>query len=66
MSVWRSHKPVIAKVHGPAVAGGSDIALCADMIVMADEAEIGYMPVRVWGWPTTSASDTAAAMENAM
>ncbi len=54
MSLWRSHKPVIAKVHGYAVAGGSDIALCCDMIVMADNAQIGYMPTRVWGCPTTA------------
>ncbi|MDA4846839.1 crotonase/enoyl-CoA hydratase family protein [Hoeflea poritis] len=54
MSLWRSHIPVIAKVHGFAVAGGSDIALCADMIVMADDARIGYMPTRVWGCPTTA------------
>lgn len=54
MSLWRSYRPVIAKVHGYAVAGGSDIALCSDMIVMADDAEIGYMPVRVWGCPTTA------------
>lgn len=54
MSLWRSRIPVIAKVHGFAVAGGSDIALCADMIVMADTAKIGYMPTRVWGCPTTA------------
>ena len=54
MSLWRSYRPVIVKVHGFAVAGGSDIALCADMIVMADDAEIGYMPARVWGCPTTA------------
>ena len=36
MSLWHSHKPVIAKVHGYAAAGGSDIALCCDMVVMAD------------------------------
>ena len=54
MELWRSYKPVIAKVHGHAVAGGSDIALCCDMIVMAEEARIGYMPVRVWGCPTTA------------
>ncbi|QDZ00882.1 crotonase/enoyl-CoA hydratase family protein [Nitratireductor mangrovi] len=54
MSLWRSYRPVICKVHGFAVAGGSDIALCCDMIVMADDAEIGYMPVRVWGCPTTA------------
>ena len=36
------------------VAGGSDIALCCDLVVMADEARIGYMPARVWGCPTTA------------
>lgn len=54
MSLWRSLKPVICKVHGFAVAGGSDIALCADLVVMADEAQIGYPPARVWGCPTTA------------
>ena len=53
MSLFRAMKPVICKVHGFAVAGGSDIALCADMIVMGDDAKIGYMPTRVWGCPTT-------------
>jgi enoyl-CoA hydratase len=54
MSLWRSFKPVICKVHGYAVAGGSDIALCADMVVMAEDARIGYPPARVWGCPTTA------------
>lgn len=54
MSLWRSYRPVICKVHGYAVAGGSDIALCSDIVVMADDAQIGYMPVRVWGCPTTA------------
>ena len=54
MSLWRSPKPTIAKVHGAAVAGGSDIALCCDLLVMADDARIGYMPTRVWGCPTTA------------
>jgi len=54
MSIWRAMKPVLCKVHGFAVAGGSDIALCADMTIMADDAEIGYMPARVWGTPTTA------------
>ncbi len=44
MQVWRSYKPVICKVHGHAVAGGSDIALCSDIIIMSDDARIGYMP----------------------
>ncbi|NDZ18977.1 enoyl-CoA hydratase [Variovorax sp. WS11] len=54
MALWRSAKPTIAKVHGAAVAGGSDIALCCDLLVMADDARIGYMPTRVWGCPTTA------------
>ncbi len=53
-SIWRSYKPVICKVHGYAVAGGSDIALCADLVLMAEDARIGYMPSRVWGCPTTA------------
>ena len=54
MSLWKCTKPVIAKVNGDAVAGGSDIALCADMIVMNEDARIGYPPARVWGCPTTA------------
>jgi enoyl-CoA hydratase len=54
MSLWRCPKPTIAKVHGHAVAGGSDIALCCDLLLMADDARIGYMPTRVWGCPSTA------------
>jgi len=54
MSIWRCHKPVIGRVHGDAVAGGSDIALCCDIIIMNDKARIGYPPSRVWGCPTTA------------
>jgi enoyl-CoA hydratase len=54
MTLWKSPKPTVAKVHGHAVAGGSDIALCCDLLVMAEDARIGYMPTRVWGCPTTA------------
>ena len=54
MSLFRAMKPVICKVQGFAVAGGSDIALCADLTVMGDTAQIGYMPTRVWRCPTTA------------
>lgn len=53
-TLWRSAKPTIAKVQGHAVAGGSDIALSCDLVVMAEDARIGYMPARVWGCPTTA------------
>jgi enoyl-CoA hydratase len=54
MSLFRSHRPVICKVQGFAVAGGSDIALCSNLVVMAEDAQIGYMPARIWGCPTTA------------
>jgi enoyl-CoA hydratase len=54
MTLFRSLKPTLCKVQGHAVAGGSDIALCCDLVVMADDARIGYMPARVWGCPTTA------------
>lgn len=52
--LFHSHKPTIAQVHGAAVAGGSDIALSCDLVIMADDARIGYPPSRVWGCPTTA------------
>lgn len=52
MSLWRCHKPTIARIHGAAAAGGSDIALCCDFVIMATDARIGYPPARVWGVPT--------------
>ncbi len=54
MSLWRCPKPVLCKIHGFAVGGGSDIALCSDMIFMGDNACIGYMSTRVWGCPSTA------------
>jgi enoyl-CoA hydratase len=53
MSLWESPKPVIAQVHGWCVGGGTDMALCSDLIFMAEDAQIGYPPARVWGEPTT-------------
>ena len=54
MSLHRVSKPTICKVHGYAVAGGSDIALCCDLVVMAEDARIGYPPARVWGCSTVA------------
>jgi enoyl-CoA hydratase len=54
MSLFRSDKPVVCKVHGFCVAGGTDLALCADLLVIAEDARIGYPPARVWGSPTTA------------
>ena len=54
MSLFHSDKPVVCKVHGFCVAGGTDMALCSDLLVIADDAKIGYPPARVWGSPTTA------------
>lgn len=49
MSLWRSPKPVIAQVHGWCVGGASDLALCADLVIAAEDAQIGTPYSRVWG-----------------
>lgn len=54
MSLFHSDKPVVCKVHGFCVAGGTDMALCSDLLVIEDDAKIGYPPARVWGAPTTT------------
>jgi enoyl-CoA hydratase len=54
MSLFHSEKPVVCKVHGFCVAGGTDMALCSDLMVVEDEAKVGYPPARVWGVPTTA------------
>jgi len=54
MSLFHSDKPVVVKIHGFCVGGGSDMALCADLLVVADDAKIGYPPARVWGCPTSA------------
>lgn len=54
MSLFHSEKPVLCKVHGYCVAGGTDMALCSDLLVIGADAKIGYPPARVWGSPTTA------------
>jgi enoyl-CoA hydratase len=54
MSLFHADKPVVCKVHGFCVAGGTDMALCSDLLVIAEDAKIGYPPARVWGCPTTA------------
>ncbi len=65
MSLWESRKPVIAQVHGWCVGGGTDMALCSDLIFMADDARIGYPPARIWGTPTTNMWVYRLGLENA-
>jgi enoyl-CoA hydratase/carnithine racemase len=54
MTLLHCTKPVVCKVHGFCVAGGTDMALCSDLLLIAADAKIGYPPARVWGSPTTA------------
>jgi len=54
MSLFHCGKPVVCMVHGFCVAGGTDMALCSDLLMIAEDAKIGYPPARVWGSPTTA------------
>ena len=54
MSLFHAGKPVVCRVHGFCVAGGTDMALCSDLLVIGEDAKIGYPPARVWGSPTTA------------
>ena len=54
MKLWYAWKPTIAAVQGWCIAGGTDMVLCADMIVAGESASFGYPPSRVWGTPTTA------------
>ncbi len=54
MSLFHADKPVVCMVHGFCVAGGTDMALCSDLLLIERDAKIGYPPARVWGSPTTA------------
>jgi enoyl-CoA hydratase len=54
MKLWYANKPTIAAVQGWCIGGGTDLVLCADLIVAAHDARFGYPPSRVWGTPTTA------------
>lgn len=54
MKLWYAARPTIAAVQGWCVGGGTDMVLCADIIIAAEGASFGYPPARVWGTPTTA------------
>jgi enoyl-CoA hydratase len=54
MKLWYASKPTIAAVQGWCIGGGTDMVLCADIIIAATDASFGYPPSRVWGTPTTA------------
>ncbi|TMA31192.1 MAG: crotonase/enoyl-CoA hydratase family protein [Deltaproteobacteria bacterium] len=54
MKLWYAKKPTLAAVQGWCIGGGTDMVLCADLIVAGEGASFGYPPSRVWGTPTTA------------
>ena len=54
MKLWYASKPTIAAVQGWCIAGGTDLVLCADIVIAGEGASFGYPPARVWGTPTTA------------
>jgi enoyl-CoA hydratase/carnithine racemase len=54
MKLWYAAKPTLAAVQGWCIGGGTDMVLCADIIIAAEGASFGYPPARVWGTPTTA------------
>ena len=54
MKLWYARKPTVAAVQGWCIGGGTDLVLCADLILAGEGASFGYPPSRVWGTPTTA------------
>jgi enoyl-CoA hydratase len=54
LKLWYASKPSIAAVQGWCIGGGTDMVLCADIIIAGESASFGYPPSRVWGTPTTA------------
>jgi len=54
MKLWYARKPTLAAVQGWCIGGGTDLVLCADLVLAGEGARFGYPPARVWGTPTTA------------
>jgi enoyl-CoA hydratase len=66
MRIWDLAKPVIAQVHGHCLAGGSELATCCDLVYVAEDANIGYPPVRLMSPPDNQFHPWLMGMRNAM
>ena len=53
LEIWRCPKPIIAQVHGYALAGGLELAMACDLIVAADDAQLGEPEIRFGSAPVT-------------
>lgn len=64
--VWDLAKPVIAQVHGYCLAGGSELATACDLVYVAEDAQIGYPPVRLMSPPDMQFHPWTMGMRQAM
>ena len=49
--MWDMQKPIIGQAHGYCLAGGSELAAACDLVYVAEDAQIGYPPVRLMSSP---------------
>jgi len=66
LKLWDLGKPVIAQVHGYCLAGGSELATACDLVYVAEDAQIGYPPVRLMSPPDMQFHPWLVGMRNAM
>ncbi|MBM3643058.1 MAG: enoyl-CoA hydratase [Alphaproteobacteria bacterium] len=64
--IWDLAKPVIAQVHGYCLAGGTELATACDLVYVADDAQIGYPPVRLMSPPDMQFHPWLMGMRQAM
>jgi enoyl-CoA hydratase/carnithine racemase len=65
-AIWDLAKPVIAQVHGYCLAGGSELATACDVVFVAEDAQIGYPPVRLMSPPDMQYHPWLLGMRRAM
>ena len=65
-SIWDLAKPVIAQVHGFCLAGASELATACDLVYVAEDAQIGYPPVRSMSPPDMQFHPWLVGMRHAM
>jgi enoyl-CoA hydratase len=66
LGIWDLAKPVIAQVHGYCLAGGSELATACDLVYVAEDASIGYPPVRLMSAPDMQFHPWLVGMRQAM
>ena len=64
--IWDLAKPVVAQVHGYCLAGGSELATSCDLVYVAEDAQIGYPPVRLMSPPDMQFHPWLVGMRQAM